>query len=314
MKTKPKDAPRRVNMKQAQLQQNGRMGKAATELHHDLTAQADKVKTRPPVTRIVRYTPALAEAILTSRNTLNRDIRDRRVEKYANDMRNGRWEMNGETIKFTKTGQLLDGQHRLWAVFYAGVPIDMLTVEGLEDEVMPTIDTGAPRGFADVAKIGGNSYAALLAGVVKWVHWYENGRGAHLATANASHAELNETLRANPDIAERIAEIVGYKKAKKIMRPSVAGFIYLYAYRTDPAKAEYFLELLETGEGLKHGDPVHALRERLINIQLQKAKLPAMDIAALIIKTWNAFLTGRRMVLVRWTKNEAFPTFAKLEK
>jgi hypothetical protein len=114
-----------------------------------------------PEVKVVNFTPALAEAILNN-NRLNRPLREGRVEKYARDMAAGRWRMNAETIKLTREGDLLDGQHRMFAVIEAVnlmpkgkslPPIPMMVVEGLDAEVMPTIDTGAARTFADVLTI-----------------------------------------------------------------------------------------------------------------------------------------------------------------
>lgn len=51
-------------------------------------------------------------------------------------MRNGNWKANGEAIKFSSTGRLLDGQHRLRACVKEQVPFTTLVIRGLEDEAM----------------------------------------------------------------------------------------------------------------------------------------------------------------------------------
>ena len=78
-------------------------------------------------------------------NDLNRGMRDRVVNAYARDMERNEWLVTGETIKFAKTGILLDGQHRLAAIRDSGQPQRMLVVRGLEPATRSVIDTGAPR-------------------------------------------------------------------------------------------------------------------------------------------------------------------------
>lgn len=276
-----------------------------------------KEKTRPPEVRLVRYTMELAIEILEDpRNQTNRAVRQRRVEQYAHDMRAGRWDMNGETVKFTKDGRLLDGQHRLWAIVECAgeVAVDMLTVYGLDEDVMPTIDTGAVRGFSDVAKIDGYGNSTILSPTVKWVWWYEHVRQvAVYRAAVATHGELLECLEENKDLTMRIAELTKYKKVRKLLRPGVLGFVYTYAYRTDPEKAVEFLESLENGIGMEAKSPTHLLRERLMGNQMASAKMPPEDVCAITIKAWNAFLNNRRINVLRWIKTEAFPTFGRKE-
>lgn len=65
-------------------------------------------------------TPKIAAEYLT-RNTSNRNRRPTRIQQYARDMGSGNWPVTGESIKFSETGDLLDGQHRLVACVLSGV-------------------------------------------------------------------------------------------------------------------------------------------------------------------------------------------------
>jgi hypothetical protein len=92
------------------------------------------------------------------------------VARYAREIAAGRWKPNGETIKFTMDGVLLDGQHRLAAVALAGVGIETTVVWGLDPDCFDTIDSGRPRSAADMLAIQGipnrfsNSRAAFRHG------------------------------------------------------------------------------------------------------------------------------------------------------
>lgn len=68
--------------------------------------------------KVETITPDIAKTML-GENVNNRRISHDNVNMFAREMRNGEWRFNGEAIKFSKDGRLLDGQHRLLAVIAA---------------------------------------------------------------------------------------------------------------------------------------------------------------------------------------------------
>lgn len=256
-----------------------------------------------------RITPELAIQLLEA-NTLNRTLRDTRVERYAQDMKAGKWLLNGETIKITEDGQLLDGQHRLWAVIEANTPVDMLVVRGLDERVLHTIDTGAARTFADVAKIGGHTNTNLLAALTKIMFWWEQGARGKVSGTRATHSQLLEVLDSNKDMPTRVAEVGSLKKIRNMGSGSALCLIYTLVYRIAPLKAQTWLEILDsgTGEGVDVGHPLYQMRERMVaNKAAHKNKMPAEEVAALYAKSWNLFVLGRTIRTLRWSVNEEFP-------
>ena len=71
-----------------------------------------KVQT-PLNATIEKITPILAESYLERNQLGNRHVTMRRVRLYAQMMREGKWELNGEAIIFDEDGHLMNGQHRL---------------------------------------------------------------------------------------------------------------------------------------------------------------------------------------------------------
>ncbi|GAB3659310.1 hypothetical protein GCM10027596_16710 [Nocardioides korecus] len=92
-----------------------------------------------PTVEILDVTPEMAESWL-SRNANNRNLRGQVIASYARDVAAGSWVLNGETVKISTAGQLLDGQHRLIAVVEANVMAPMIVVREIPAEVMPTVD------------------------------------------------------------------------------------------------------------------------------------------------------------------------------
>ena len=104
------------------------------------------------ITKTLDITPDMAAQML-ERNTMNRNISQLNVTRYANDMASGAWEQNGETIKIAEDGTILDGQHRLWAIIESGVTVTMIVVYNVRKEAVGSIDSGVTRLFHHLLKI-----------------------------------------------------------------------------------------------------------------------------------------------------------------
>ena len=95
-------------------------------------------------------------------NDNNRPLSAKHVEYLAGEIRNDRWQMNGETIKFNGS-RLLDGQHRLHAIIKAGRPITTVVARGLDSETFHTIDSGKKRSAADTLSVAGERSSTRIA-------------------------------------------------------------------------------------------------------------------------------------------------------
>lgn len=250
--------------------------------------------------RLVELTPKLAHQLL-QRNKHNRGIANARVEQYAADMRRGDWQINGEAIKVSRDGQILDGQHRLLAILEADTPIQTLLITGLPPETQETMDQGRSRSFADALKLRGEKSYATLASAVRLVCLYErDGVPFHDGGRKSapSIAQLSRTLDRNPELRGSV------EFARSIPRPwlsqsVVAGLHHLFSI-ADADSARDFFRKLATGEDLSSTSPIYVLRERLIAEHADKAsRLNHRALLAFIIRAWNAYMDGetiRRLV------------------
>lgn len=75
------------------------------------------------------------EMLTHNTNNYRKKIDKTKVQEYADDMANGRWENNGETIVFRKDGTLADGQHRLMAIVESGATVEMLVVYDVDNDI-----------------------------------------------------------------------------------------------------------------------------------------------------------------------------------
>lgn len=102
---------------------------------------------------VVNITPEIAEEMLTH-NINNRHLNPGLADKYAADMKNGDWQLNGETIVFSEDGVLMDGQHRLHGIIRAGVAVPMTVVRGVDRNVK-LFNCGRKRNTRDIMSIYG---------------------------------------------------------------------------------------------------------------------------------------------------------------
>ncbi len=102
--------------------------------------------------KMMDVTPEMAEKWLDGQ-VHNRTVRDSKVDEYAADMKAGKWRLTHQAIAFTPEDKLIDGQHRLWAVYRSGVTVRLYVTFGVPEDTMVTIDGGINRSLADVIKL-----------------------------------------------------------------------------------------------------------------------------------------------------------------
>jgi hypothetical protein len=226
--------------------------------HHAATTVKIAVET---------ITPEIAREYLR-RNTHNRQIRKSTVESYAKSMRRGNWLLTHQGIGFDEKGNLIDGQHRLEAVVASGCSIEVLVTRGLPTSInngvelftQDAVDKMNARttsddfrlnyGIKDSKPVASacNAIAYLCAGVYN----------QKLLTAEA--VGILQIYR------EQILEsITAMRKFKPGRSKPIFGTL-AFCMWSHPNEVRLFTEQLVSGE-TKRGQPVHALRNYLINTE-----------------------------------------------
>src|SRR6185369_5866959 len=83
---------------------------------------------------------------------------------------------NGETIKFSISGRLIDGQSRLMACIEAGATVPMEVRGGLPDVAQESMDCGELRKNNHTLEMMGERNAGILAPALKLVWLWETDR------------------------------------------------------------------------------------------------------------------------------------------
>jgi hypothetical protein len=252
-------------------------------------------------------TPEIAASLL-ARNCANRKIMASVVDRYARDMRAGRWTLNGQTLKLGRSGQLLDGQHRCRASIETGCAFPAIIVRNIDDDVFDTLDLGTRRGFAQVLASRGERNAMVLAAAVRCVAFYLPDPAA---VVNPTIRELEDLLTRYPGLRHS-ASTLPLKRINRFIEASAAIALHFAFSHHDAALAGEFFARLCDGAGLMLHSPILILRNRLIdNRQAMAEALIRHRKIALTIKAWHAFIAAREVRCLGWCERgdrpEPFP-------
>jgi hypothetical protein len=98
---------------------------------------------------IEKVTPDLAKQYLQY-NDGNRTTKKWWVESLALAITRGEWKITHQGLAFTKTGRLLDGQHRLQAIIQANKTVNILVSREVPEESFKVLDCGVKRTISDL--------------------------------------------------------------------------------------------------------------------------------------------------------------------
>ena len=279
---------------------------AISERIPNYTGTASLARTKVDA-RIETITPRDAQRYL-AHNTNNRTMKRTAVRRWAAAMLRGEWMLNGEAIKFSAKGTLLDGQNRLQAVVESGVTIQALVVRGLPEETQDTMDTGLLRSGADVLYRHGFSDAASLSAAATYLFKFRTKQlRPGQAYLSPTRVEILELAQANPGLSASIG--VAHRLQKRLhCSRALSAALHHWFSEIDQADADLFFESLISGENLRQGSPIFALRRWLEQTAITSKRANAYVVSASFIKAWNAFRSNEEMQVVRYRAGvEEFP-------
>lgn len=268
------------------------------------------IATAKPTFRTETITPERALKYL-DRNVDNRRLRESVVSRYAQDMAANNWELTGDPIVFNTNGDLVQGQHRLYACVESEASFTTLVMRNAPLSAYTVMDTGEKRTLADVLDRHGEVQTMTLAAAIHMAWRWDNGslRDSRLP----SRLEALEWLEQNPSIREGVSGIPVH--VYDFLSRAQAAVLYFRFSQVDAEAATEFFDKLGSGADLSEGHPIHTLRKWFFQRQKEaktvgrhaggQGRLPTL---AVTVKAWNAFVTGNDVQILRWRGAvEAFP-------
>lgn len=240
-------------------------------------------------------------------NPRNRRIKQNRVDELADAIRRGEWHFDGSPIRFSTSGRLLDGQHRLLAISEAGLPVKALIVKNLPEEVQRVMDTGARRSFADNLQIDGESNSNVLGSATSILWRYENDAfGRKGFRRHPTYDQLYDVLGRYTELRRSVSAANALKRIRMPKAWTAAArtiFLDIHVEDTD-----FFFSELDSGANMAHTDPIFKLRETLNdNASSRTRRYSGEHLFALTIKAWNSFRKGEEVRQLSFRAGGAAP-------
>lgn len=268
-----------------------------------------------PTSRVETITPKKALKYLEA-NTQNRRVRKKTVSFYASQIREGKWDLTGEPIIFSKDGVLLNGQHRLYACIEAAVSFKTFVVRGASDDSFSKIDQNIPRQASDIVGRAGFAQSARKSAATRIVLALLDLEDAPLGThdrpalaTKRSHADTLAFVEENNELLTEGCAIIIKDDGLSICRPPgvFVGLYTAFALKNRKRALEFF-EQITSGEVLERTDPASRLRQVLISSMSQpNVKRKKHWIMAVTIKAWNLFLQDKQVRQLKFGENENWP-------
>lgn len=255
---------------------------------------ADKPK---PITNFIAYvTPDMAARWLTL-NTGNRKPSWAKVRRFAGIIAEDKWYENGEVLKFSVSGRLLDGQSRLRAIIEAQKGAWIEIRFNLPDAAQQTMDCGEARRATHTLEMMGCENPMVLSPALRLVYKVERfgrlGGGGNVGKMSTMenlalpalvkrHTKLGDSVKWAMENAAGIRRLMPLSEA--------AFFHYAFAGVSTTARDEFFAGLIPEkyarigGPRRMDSSPVSLLRNRLTETIRVNGGLRLK----LIVKAWNA--------------------------
>lgn len=254
----------------------------------------------------VNITPEVAAGFLGSSDG-NRGIREKtKLQAYIHDMKSGRWVYNGDAIRFTHDGVLIDGHHRLTACVRSGHSFEA-DIAYVEKDAVKTIDKGALRSDGDslVMDYGyDKKTAGVIAASVKQIVSHDHGTSKwptpqgtlmHLFT----YQKINEWVEKNLNEMNEAVSFLGELGKSNLLIGSshilTARLLGARSYGRDVC--EEYLRRVLTGYGITPNSTEDHIRTALLQSRMAQRKMPSWVAAATVAKGMRAFAKGHNYTM-----------------
>ena len=266
----------------------------------------------------VKISPDMAYMLL--HNNKNRNIKKANLQKIAQSIGAEGWDVGISMIVFTDSGRLIDGQHRLIACKSTNTPIiSIYSVVPDTEFAMRSIDRGAKRSLADDLRLAGAPNSGILSTVIRAVYSYYQNVTPEVYFASEKYrsvvtdADYNRFYNEHRSEIDTIAAYTQkfYRNLRKntasVMGPRVVAFLFTALYNVASEEAVNFFSALSGAKVASCPDSIMQLRQRFIELERMTSTPSTRVVAAYVIKTWNAYISGETLTQLTFRGGGAHP-------
>lgn len=191
---------------------------------------------------------------------VQRSVSDRVVEKYAADMKAGKWRLTGQPIIFDSENHLIDGQHRLWAVVQSRTEVPMLVVYGVDPDAIHSIDVGRSRPIGTVLALLGVQNANRTVAVVRQIAYAVNNEDRAMSVD-----QVQAFIEDYPGVLWIMSQ--PHISAAGVLSTAPILAAFAIAFQKSPKLTQEAWEAFRSGADLAKGDPLLTMRNVLAGPQ-----------------------------------------------
>jgi len=246
----------------------------------------------PENSRIVTITPEVAAWIMETYNDGNRPKKPAQIRKYAAAMAANGWGLTGDTIKFSDKGRLRDGQNRLMACVRSGKAFTTHVVFGISDDLFHVMDTGKPRGAADVLSIAGYTNTNNLASAIRWARIFDTDPNTRISLTNddalmyikGEYADIEKSMPVGTRLYSQFNHPIGQMAA-----------LHRLFSKVDADLADAFFDSWSSGLRSGRAKIIARLQDSLARVKDSNyGRIHDTIRAAMIVKGWNLYYLKRK--------------------
>ena len=252
-----------------------------------------------------RWTWQQAEEAL-SKNVINRNPRKSAVAAFVRLMAEKKW---GTTtgvrsvhacvapIIFDWDGNLIDGQHRLYAQVQSKTAQYWYVLRNADPRAQLVIDGGTARSASDALKFAGYANYTQLSSIARWAWLLEQGL-TNSGKIKVANDEVVDMVDRHPDL-EHSAAIASYANGTNgIYRPLlkttwVGAAHWWIAQYNSHMEADLFIERFVHPNKEVDGSALLALMNRFGSAEQNDEHIPHHIQIAMVVRCWNLDVLGK---------------------
>lgn len=249
----------------------------------------------------------------------NRRVSEKHVREMAEDMLEHHFYETGQGISFDRSGRLIDGQQRLWAIIRSGIPQRIVVAQGVADEAFMVLDEHRKRSAGDILYATGEKgdvtrKAAAARTTYKVMIAVQNDiQIRRTRSVPASATKVAKFFR--DEIDQKLldeAVLLGgraYHRNPEFFPTSLIAGVYLGTRRYGEVFVNDFYEVFATHIGLLLNDPLTALVEKGRNLDVYtRGEERTLFTLAFILKAMQKRSRDEGVKVLKLGPNENFKT------
>lgn len=190
-------------------------------------------------------TPAMAKAWLSKNACNQRKLRSGVVDRYARDMKAGKWLLTHQGIGFNTRGELIDGQHRLHAVVLADLSVLMMVSTDVPCSAFSHLDLGMQRTTSDVLRGEGDEW--VTPDHISIARLLEANGNSRQSAAGRSPFEMKELVYRHRNAITFVLTSIERRVRGVTVSPCLAAIASAYYGEKDRVRLSEFCTVLVSG-------------------------------------------------------------------